>query len=120
MGVDITIFTQFGPWVGLLVVLVFFFRDKLFPALVEDHKARLADEREREDRLFKIIETNTEALTALKGTIAATEQRTTLSLERITDQVGHQAEAIARLNEDVAGLYGHIRTDRPSRTSQTE
>jgi hypothetical protein len=103
MGVDITIFTQFGPWVGLLVVLVFFFRDKLFPALVEDHKARLADEREREDRLFKIIETNTEALTALKGTIAA-----------------HQAEAMARLNEDVAGLYGHIRTDRPSRTSQTE
>ena len=101
MGIDITIFTQFGPWVGLLLVLLFFLRDKLFPAVIEDRKTRLADEREREDRLYSLIEKNTKAFTEMRGAV-----------EELRDTLTEMRTDLRDVRTDVTFLYARLNVER--------
>lgn len=75
----------------------------LFPQLAKERERAERIDREQEERLLKLIERNTEVLSGLKTTI-----------EQVNDQLGRQSEVIHALSLDVAALYGHLQTPRPS------
>ena len=75
----------------------------------EAEQGRRDVERKREDRVFAAFENNTAAIVGLQTTIA-----------HVNERLGEQSQAIMDINEDVAGLYGHIKQVRPSRVKKKE
>jgi competence protein ComGC len=98
---------QLGPWLAVLLIYLPSVLNKLVPSLVAERRRRDEIERRGQELIIKLVEHNVEAYT-----------ETRLMLERITDQLASVASAQARLNEDVAGLYGHIGAERPSREDE--
>jgi len=84
---------EYGPWLALVVAVLLPALRDVVPSLIK-----------REDRVLEALINNNTLLAALQRT-----------LEGMNDQLGEQSEAIHRLNEDVAGLYGQVGQQRPSR-----
>ena len=95
-----------SPWLATVVAfLAPWVRDKVWPAYVEERRAQRDAAHAREDRVSQALTNNTQALTALQGT-----------LQGVNTQLAQQAETLVRLEADVAGLYGSLNRPRPSRT----
>ena len=96
---------QLGPVVAALFFILWpFCRDKLFPAVVEERKAKAQAEKDREERLYSLIEKSTAAFTEMRG--AVEELRETLT-EMRTD--------IKDVRTDVTFLYARLNVDRRPR-----
>lgn len=105
MTSEYAVYSALGLW--LLRELWPFVKDRLYPDLAAERKAILSRNREREDRVFEAFQANTTAIVELKTTMST-----------INDQQREMVVAVRELNEDVAGLYGHLQKPRPSRRKE--
>ena len=113
----VTDFAIYGTWAGLAI---WFCIEKLWPLLAawlnpertakRQAAQRKADEEKAEQearwqqQLFRAFENNTGALVGLQHT-----------LSHMSAQLISMSTGLHELNEDVAGIYGHIQQPRPSR-----
>lgn len=85
-----------------------FVRDRLYPDLAQSRTVSLVEAREREDRLLRVLENNTAAMTALQVTSEAAARAS----ERT-------ATAMQELAEDLEGLRAQLRVPRPARKKES-
>lgn len=101
---------EHGSLVALLLYFAYregwpFVRDRLWPTYAASQASERAAQQRLTERLFTLIEENTRAATGLQ-----------LTLQHIANQLTQQTQALADLNEDVAGLFAHVGKARPSRS----
>jgi hypothetical protein len=111
-------FDGFANQYGLLAAAIFYFlyrelwpwlRDKVVPSAAAASKSKQADQQRREDRLIAVLEQHARTSAALETT-----------LEQIGQQLQQHSVVLQQLTEDLAGLYGQIGLQRPSRRRPNE
>ena len=123
MNIDAFI-REYGLFVTAICYVLYrelwpFVRDKLYPdhikASIEDRR----NSRRTEDRLFALAEQNVTVLTGLQKTLETISQQlpTLQHLPAITAALANLAIITTNISQDMAGLYGFLRAQQPSRAA---